>query len=236
MKLIRAAMSLAAGLFLAAGSLFAQTTALNGAGIWNDVNEQAMTGARAPSQQTSTLRTVVPQIYRTVNLNRPALAQLLANATPEFSLPMATGGVELQIPMPGGEFARFLVQESSIMSPKLAAKFPQFKTYVGQGIEDPSATMRIDLTPQGFHAMILSANGDVYIDPYWRDSDTTYVSYFKRDFLAPDKGFTCLVDEQSTQITPFSGLQLQRPTGATLRTYRLALACTGEYATYVCLP
>jgi len=236
MKFIRAAMSLAAGLFLAAGSLFAQSTPLNGAGIWNDVNEQAMTGARSPGQQTSTLRTVVPQIYRTVNLNRPALAQLLAHATPEFSLPMATGGVELQVPMPGGEFARFLVQESSIMSPKLAAKFPQFKTYVGQGIEDPSATMRIDLTPQGFHAMILSANGDVYIDPYWRDSDTTYVSYFKRDFVAPDKGFTCLVDEQSTQITPFSGLQLQRPTGATLRTYRLALACTGEYATYVCLP
>ena len=59
-----------------------------------------MTASRAPAQQSSSLRTVTPLAYRTLALNRPALEQLLSNTVPEFTLPMETGGIELQIPMP----------------------------------------------------------------------------------------------------------------------------------------
>ena len=223
--------------FLSQNVILAQTTALNGAGIWSDVDEQGMTAARPPAQQVSTLRTVTPQVYRTVSLDRAALAQLLATTTPDSSMPMATGGREFQVPMPSGEYARFLIQESSIMEPRLAAKFPQMKTYVGQGMDDPTATMRLDLTPQGFHAIILSSKGDVYVDPYWRDSDATCISYFKRDFVDPEKSFNCLVEENGqSKIELQTGPALARPTGATLRSYRLALACTGEYSAYVCKP
>jgi hypothetical protein len=165
MKSFLSAIIAAASLFLASSSVFPQTNALNGGGVWTDVDEQATTAARSPAQQVSSLRNITPQVYRTLALNRRALEQLLATTVPEFSMPMETGGVELQLPMPSGEFARFLIQESPIMEPGLAARFPELKTYNGQGIDDPTATMRIDLTPRGFHAVILSANGDVYIDP-----------------------------------------------------------------------
>ena len=236
MKFFSSAFVSITSLLLVGTSGFAQSNSrLNGAGIWSDVSEQAMTAARSPARQSASLRNITPRIYRTVALNRPALEQLLATTVPESAAPLATAGVELQIPMPSGEFARFLIQESPIMESGLAAKFPQLKTYVGQGLDDPTATMRLDLTPRGFHALILSAKGDVYVDPYWRDSDTDYVSYFKHDFAAPDKPFSCLVENNQLSV-PLSGGITNRPTGATLRSYRLALATTGEYSTYVCKP
>ncbi len=237
MKQLLSALAVTAASFLTGSSIFAQANSGPGSGIWSDVNEQAMTATRAPARQTASLRNVTPQIYRTVNLNRPALEQLLATTVPEFTSPLTVGGVELQIPMPSGEFARFLIQESPIMESGLAARHPELRTYVGQGIDDPTATMRLDLTPRGFHAQILSAKGDVYVDPYWTDSDASYVSYFKRDFAAADKPFTCLVGENGAQIAaPPTRSALDRPTGATLRSYRLALACTGEYSAYVSQP
>jgi hypothetical protein len=222
-------------------SLFAQTRTasslpvLNGGGIWKDAEEKAIKKNLATQGVSSPRRDIVPQVYRTLQLNKAALTSLLASAPAEFSGPIETTGVELQIPLPYGGFGRFLVQESPIMAPKLAAKFPELKTYVGQGIDDPTASMRIDVTPRGFHAIILSAAGETYIDPYSRDADTNYISYFKGDFTPVDKPFQCFVESQAgrnvlSRVTPY------RPTGSTLKSYRLALACTGEYATAVCAP
>ncbi len=219
-------------------SLFAanRATAQVSHQIWRDIAERSITAAKTSSRGTDN-RTVVPQSYRTLQLNRPALESALHAVPPEFSVPMEISP-EIEIPLPDGTTARFNLQESPVMEPELAAKFPEIKTYVGQGIDDPSATMRMDLTPHGFHAIILSPHGDVYLDPYWRDEDTNYVSYFKKDFVA-DKPFRCLVesDKQSARKkTSSERAAPQRPTGATLKKYRLALACTGEYAVRVCSP
>ncbi|MBA3963132.1 MAG: hypothetical protein H0X40_14710 [Chthoniobacterales bacterium] len=236
MKFFLSALVTAGSVFLVTHSAFSQAPALDGGGIWSDVNEQAMTATRTPARQTASLRNITPLVYRTLSLNRPSLEQLLNTTTPEFSSPMSVGGRELQLPMPNGDYARFLIQQSSIMQPKFAARHPELKTYVGQGIDDPTATIRVDLTPRGFHAQILSTNGDVFIDPYWRDSDANYVSYFKRDFAAADKPFNCLVGENGEQTAAPSRATLDKPTGANLRSYRLALACTGEYSAYVSAP
>ena len=232
----------AAFLLLTNAALFAQTRApvvaatWQGGGVWKDADEKTITKALT-SGVASPRRDIVPQIYRTLQLNKTALTHLLASAPPEASGPIEMTGTELQIPLPYGGFGRFLIQDSPIMESKLAAKFPELKTYVGQGIDDPTATMRIDITPRGFHAIILSATGQVYIDPYSRDTDTNYISYFKSDFIATDKPFSCFVESPGKGNEPLSrGAIPYRPSGATLKSYRLALACTGEYATAVCSP
>ena len=226
-------------LFLSGTALFAQTrlpSAVGGGGIWQDVDERSIATTASPTTVAAPVsRDIVPQFYRTLALNKAALTSLLVSAPPEFSGPLETTGTELLLPLPSGGFGRFRIHESPIMEPELAAQFPELKTYVGQGIDDPTATMRADLTPRGFHAIILSASGQIYIDPYSRETDTNYISYFKRDFAPADKAFTC--DVQSEAKAQLSrNATLDRPTGATLKTYRLALACTGEYATEVCSP
>lgn len=146
-------------------------------------------------------------------------------------------GRVVSLPMPDGSLARFSIVEAPIMEPELAAKFPELKTYAGQGIDDPQATVRLDRTPEGFHAQILSPNGAVYVDPAYRDDATLHISYFKRDYVKSSEGWSCLVDTDTNLVkspraetTGTTANKIQ--SGATLRTYRLAVACTGEYAAF----
>jgi len=136
----------------------------------------------------------------------------------------------ISLPMPNGTFARFKVWESSIMEAPLAAEFPDIKTFAGQGIDDPTAHIRMDLTPQGFHSQLLSPEGDVYIDPYSRNNTTLYAVYYKRDYTKKNDGWDCGVTETYTH--PHNQGGADSPSGATFRTYRLAQACTGEYAAF----
>ncbi|MDQ3118467.1 MAG: M12 family metallo-peptidase, partial [Verrucomicrobiota bacterium] len=220
-------------------SASAQPGAPRSSVFWKEVDEHALLSAALVASSVgdaATRRNIVPQSYRTLELDRAALKNVLAAAPAEFSGPIEKVNVEVSVPLPDGTFGRFNVQESPVMEPKLAAKFPEIKTYVGQGIEDPTATIRMDVTPAGFHAVIFSPAGQVFVDPYWRDSDLTYVSYRKSDFVA-DKPFSCLVDSPLLEEQALSAdTPLERPTGAALRLYRLALACTGEYATAVSSP
>lgn len=203
---------------------------------WKDLDEKPMLAAAATrSGSVAARRNIIPQSYRSLALDRSSLENILAAAPPESTGPLDVTGNELTIPLPDGSLARFNVQESLVMDPKLAAKYPEIKTYVGQGIDDPSASVRLDLTPAGFHAMILSSKGQVFVDPYWRNSDASYVSYYKRDYLA-DKPFSCLVQSEAREQSKSTAAASERPTGATLRKYRLALACTAEYAAAVCSP
>jgi hypothetical protein len=205
--------------------------------VWSDVAERTITARLAASRRPIRQRDIVPRKYRTLQLNQSALKSLLAAARSEKSGRIEDTGVEFQLPMPNGGFHRFLIQESPIMEPKLAARYPEIKTYVGKSVDDPTATVRLDLTPHGFHAIVLSAAGQTYVDPYSRGNDLNYISYATSDFAPTNKPFSCLVDSSpKTATTELTTTATSHPTGASLRTYRLALACTSEYAAAVCSP
>ena len=177
--------------------------------------------------QVTGQRVIVPEKYRTVSLDMQAMKTFLWALPAErniLSNRNATPVIEL--PMPDGKMAKFHVWESSIQEPGLEAKFPDMKTFAGQGIDDPYATIRFDYTPSGFHAQVLTINGSYYIDPYAREELNKYISYFRTDFRKAGT-FLCEVpDNPST-----NNLIIEAACrGPQLKTYRLAVACTGEYA------
>ena len=211
-------------------ALAEQPPAPSGSAIWVDVPE---TSFRAQGE-----RLIVPDRYRTLELNELTLQALLATAPLEGDRSAQSKAVILALPLPDGSFGHFQIVESPIMAPELAAQFPSIKTYAGQGLDDQTATVRFDWTPQGFHAMILSAGGSVFIDPYSRNDTAYYISYDKADYHRPGgSGFT-----ESPALDPGGQMQREiarliasRPdaaSGAQLRTYRLANAATGEYTTF----
>lgn len=198
---------------------------------WREIPESA---AKSGNQ----LRTIIPNHYKVFSLDTLQFLQELQSAPLENSENARNTPLILALPMPDGRINHFKVVEYSMMEPGLQAKFPDIRTYEGQGIEDRTATIKIDWTAFGFHAMILSpVNGSAWIDPYARGTKTNYISYFKKDLqprqlielgveggnIAKDNGTT------TDNSVPVGGPCL----GATLRTYRLAVACTGEYAVAV---
>jgi hypothetical protein len=190
-------------------------------------NAEAQTAAAA-----SPLRTALRQA-RPLMLNVPALAATLASA-PAETLAGATP-VQLTLPLPDGRSARFAVVEASVMEPGLAAQFPTINTYRGWGLDDPTATVRLDLTPLGFHAQILTpGQSPVYIDPLSLTDTRHYLSFYRRDMNPGALGSRPACGVSDDMVRPRAGGPLRRPAmpqgvGATLRTYRLAVAATGEY-------
>jgi hypothetical protein len=187
---------------------------------------------RVPANRPAAEVWVKPDQFAAVTLDRGALQRELARAPMEVMPGVVQSDFELTLPMPDGSEQRFRVVESPVMAPELAAKFPEIRTYAGQGIDDPAATVRLDLTPAGFHAQILTPHGAVYIDPHFRD-ESVYASYYKRDHRRLAQDFTCLVTAESgtESLRPAASGDLAR-SGGNLRTYRLACAANGEYTAF----
>jgi hypothetical protein len=154
----------------------------------------------------------------------------------EFTKAARQAQVVMMLPMPNGTQARFQVEESPVMAPGLAARFPEIKTYRGRGLDDPTATTRFDVTPAGFHAIVLSAHGTFVVEPAPHGQPGDYVSYAQQEAPKDAGAFSCtlygaesLAQVESKQLPRRSAANLSTPTATTLRTYRLAIAATAEF-------
>ncbi len=206
---------------------FGQKNSIASDKLWQEFDDTAL-------QQRLLDRVIIPNAYRAFKLDKTALQNALRQAPLEFTdAARGVSPVIITIPMPDGTLSRFRVVESPIFEPGLAAQHPEFKTYSGQGIDDPTATARFDLMPTGFHSIIYSTSGTILLDPYAKNNTTDYISYFKNDVTKEDE-FVCdfKEDESLVQIPDlFNALPdgTQVSSGTTLRVYRLALAADGEY-------
>ncbi len=141
----------------------------------------------------------------------------------------------ISIPSPDGVMMEFAVFQNEVLPVQLKQKYPSLSTYSGQGITDPNSFAVFDFTEQGFHAMVLSPNGTYFIDPVTLSDPDYYLAYYKKDFIT-DKRFECLtetlrpVTDAQQQCSP--GQSLNRSVGTQLKTYRLAMAATGEYSAF----
>jgi hypothetical protein len=120
------------------------------------------------------------------------------------------------------------------MEEALQNSFPTIRTYNVRGIDDAYASGKLDLTEFGFHGMIRSSKGDVFIDPYCKWNNDDYISYYTTDFVKPlnERG-TCegvLGSNEPTDTFEKTAAPTAFCAGANLKTYRIAVACTGEYA------
>lgn len=218
---------------LAVGHVLAKGS---GDGVWKEVSD---TSASFRSAE----RLNVPSQYRTFQLNKTMLRTILASA-PEEMRGFGISSTILTVPMPDGTFQRFRIEHSPVVEAGLIEKYPELgKTFLGQGIDDPTATIRFDLMPSGFHSMILSERGTVLVDPYSKNDTDHYISYLKEDGQAVES-FACDFDSQNAvdQISKVKkkgfldfvpDAAVASPSvnsGTQLRTYRLAVAATNEYA------
>lgn len=178
--------------------------------------------------------------YRALKLDFARAEVLLRRAPREES---RQAGIPLLLPMPDGTMEAFYVRESPVMEASLAARYPAIKTFLAQGIQRPELNARLDISPLGFHAAVTSPKGLFYIDPLSEGYTEYYTAYYTHHLKYPSgmEVPRCGLNESPFPSLPkLSDAAPGNPSAGTLRsgenqtvvlqTYRLALACTGEYA------
>lgn len=125
--------------------------------------------------------TIRPDHYRLLKLDFNGIRKLLSGA-PKEKDKQTQPGLVINIPMPEGNYQLFRIYETEVMAPELAAKFPEIKSFGGNGIADQTMSIRLDYSPNGFHGFIITLKGGINIDPSSRSDVKTYICYYKQDF------------------------------------------------------
>ena len=157
---------------------------------------------------------------------RSTLLSVADNAsrhTAVISLPNAQGAIE-----------DFEVVEASNFEPALQARYPQIRAFSGQGITDPSASLKLSLSPQGIQTMVFRTQTEnEFMEPYSNDH-TTYAVYVSQR-VKGSLPWTCSTDDQqmfNSNSSKINESDFTTSNAGELRTMRLAQSCNGEYANY----
>lgn len=207
------------GMLLISGISFAQTDRL-----WSQSSQKSTT--EIFENKTSINN---PKVY-TLDING------LKNALSRAPKRLAAGEkseIIISFPNSEGKMENFKVKENSNFDPQLAARYPDIKSYVGEGLENSTSTVYFSISPLGLSSMEIYGNKSaVFIEPYTKDL-STYVVYKKSDKKDNLSKFECTVIDVAQKGINNTNLAA-RPNAddAKLRTFRLALSSTGEYTTY----
>ncbi|SFN27455.1 Por secretion system C-terminal sorting domain-containing protein [Chryseobacterium oleae] len=162
------------------------------------------------------------------SLNTDQLKQALQKAPARFA---NDKGVIVSLPAANGKLEKFQVWEFSNMAPELQAKYPDIKSYVGTGVEDPSVVLRFSLSPVGFSSMIIRSGISEFIEPFTEDR-TVYAVFDSKARRGHDKEpFECSAAEMVEKNAGYNNGAVNKK-AAGFNVFRMALSCTGEYAQY----
>ncbi len=195
--------------------------------FWQKVSE-------SKTQRMSKMdRASIPSDYKLYSLDVDAFKKALIGAPKDIE--NKTSDFILPFPNSKGEIEHYTIYEAPVMAPELEAKFPDIKSYVGKGIEDPTATVRFSVTLFGIHTMRFSGHDETsFIDTYTTDNKN-YIVYNKSSVTSTKK-FECLVkDNREFALDNSNKLDkttVLKTSDGKFRVFRLAMACTIEYAKF----
>lgn len=179
--------------------------------------------------------------YRTFELDLNALRTALRAAPAEGGAAARTQACFIELPVPDGGAMRFRVEDSPVMHPGLAARYPDIKSYsiYTEGMHKWQG--RLAVSPLGVHAVFHSPGGEVFIDPFATEQNRYHVAYYTKNVVADEntaRALSCGYQGLPHDHDPLEGIspghEAPQPQGrgfgpVSLRVYDLALACTGEY-------
>ncbi|MFZ1947430.1 MAG: reprolysin-like metallopeptidase, partial [bacterium] len=129
------------------------------------------------------------------------------------------------------------IVEASTFEPSLQARFPEIRSFAGQGVKNAGDVIRFSVSPSnGLSAIIRSVDSQetFIIDPYSMDYKTFIV--FEKSKSNKQSGFICSTEDAVKEFGPTlekSGNSiLNNADDANLRRFRMAQSCTAEYSNY----
>ena len=193
----------------------------NAQSFFNKIDESRI------AQRSNDKRTIIPDKYDVYRLDVQGIKKYLTGAPLEFQ---SEQGIVLEVPLADGRLLSFKVVESPVMEAGIATRYPSIRSYKAY-TEEGLYVMHFVLSPKGFYASILTPDGEVYIDPYSENNTEDYIVYYIRDHN-PDLYKDIPVCGVEHAYLPANEVRISvqsRTDNVSLRVFRMAMACTGEW-------
>ena len=205
---------------------------------WTLVSERNLQNQAAATSTVSNNRWIKPSKYQRAILDLTRFSQQI-NA-----IVQAEAGVIVNIPNPDGSLERFRVTPAGDMHQDLQLWFARqgmpMQTYKGVSLDKPGNTIRMDFGgPGGLHASVFSVGKSYFVDPLFKNDKENYASYYRHDYRSADEPWSCQLHEKpGDQALPAEFWSADGTgdgidsTGGDMRSFRLAVAATGEYTSF----
>lgn len=189
----------------------------------------------AQSFTFSDIKSVVPDdpfirasAYKTLDFDAAFFAAKTADI-PLHTNP-ADSPVTIDFPLPDGSYETYRVAEYYMLEEALREQFPAVKTYLGRAVKNPTHSVRFDVTAFGLRAVLNRGKETVCIEPLSLQNPEKSQCFYKKD-LAEAHETQCLTDGENNVVSE-EDIAVAKAGDCTFRSYRLAVACTAEYANY----
>ncbi|HET6995830.1 MAG TPA: zinc-dependent metalloprotease family protein, partial [Chitinophagaceae bacterium] len=187
--------------------------------LWNEENADSQRDYL--NRNSSTL----PDQVKFYTLNVSLLQDKMRSAG---SFDAGATAVRLEIPLPDGSLLPVDVFESSIMPPQLQAIIPDVRTYVLVDPVTKSSLGRITIHNNNITGLIFSGKGNVFINPVDPGNSRVHITYYTKEVHYPVPVACGVTDEAPATGTGNTNGRVYAG-DCHLRSYRLAVAATGEY-------
>ena len=150
----------------------------------------------------------------------------IATVPADYFAGLLGGEHRLTLPLPDGKEVTFSLQPYDLLPADLAAKYPGIRTFKGHDEANPVETGRVDLGPQGFHAMFSHQGRMVFVDPL-RNGEG-YAVYYQQDAHSR-------LEEEADRVIGSKAGTLARQVlvdGNERKRYVIAISAAGEYTQY----
>lgn len=145
------------------------------------------------------------------------------------SMSSSKGKQVVYLPGTDGEVVPFYLEETPVLHPDLAKKYPEIKSYTGVS-PDGKYKIKLSSSPKGLEGMVMDLNSHkkTFMEPVSNATDT-YVVYNEGAGAAEKENFICETQKSilttAKTITPLVDDQV-------LRKFRIAVSTTGEYTAF----
>jgi len=176
------------------------------------------------ARSTATL----PSEYKLMKLNAAALKSIQLNV-PEFSDNAITQAASFELPMPDGSIHSTTIVETSLWADKTVTENIGLKTYTMINPNTKAVEGNLTIWNNGITGVIFSEKGAININPLNVDNSGDHIVYYMKD--GGYDAINCMVDEMP--LVNETNLAGRTEAGdCKKRTYRLAVAATGEYTSW----
>lgn len=172
-----------------------------------------------------------PEKYTLFQADFQEMNQLLLNAPDEFDINANTFTVNL--PNASGDVTPYVIFKSPVMASELADKYPGIYSYKGYDQRNPTNIIRMSVSyVHGIHIMGRTGMGETfYVDTYTQDLNA-YILYKRNDIQNSNQFFECGTEAENHAYDVMNETTSMVNQTGVFRNYRLAMACTIEYAAY----